>query len=201
MRQAASLVVKLKSSSPFEVGDPGAETRFRSWLSQLQGARVLELGTRRTDPNLSTMRRSWAAPDASYVGSDLVEGLDVEVVADAERLTDNFEQESFDAVIACSVFEHIKRPWLAAAEIGKVLKPGGRVFVQTHFCFPLHAYPNDYWRFTREALETLFAEQHGFAQHQTFYTHPCSILCESPVDALVHWSFLNVCLVARKIET
>jgi hypothetical protein len=35
-----------------------------------------------------------------------------------------------DALIACSVFEHIRKPWLAAEEIGKILKPGGTAFTR-----------------------------------------------------------------------
>ena len=79
-----------------------------------------------------------------------------------------------------------------------VLKPGGRVYVQTHFAFPLHAYPHDYWRFSREALETLFAEEHGFGKRTSFYQFPCSILSEQDPVGIGLKSYLNVGIVAEK---
>ncbi|MEJ2424420.1 MAG: hypothetical protein P8101_08130 [Candidatus Thiodiazotropha sp.] len=39
-------------------------------------------------------------------------------------------------------------PWLAVEEISRILSLGGLVAVQTHHAFPLHAYPQDYWRYT-----------------------------------------------------
>src|SRR5215213_1793144 len=143
---ASRLLVSLKPGSAELEGDPRAEAEFRDWLQGLQAPSVVELGTRRTETGIPTVRRHWAGADATYVASDFMAGPDVDVVADAERLSETFAPGSIDAVIACSVFEHIQRPWLAAAEIGKVLRLGGKVFVQTHFAFPLHAYPHDYWR-------------------------------------------------------
>lgn len=179
-------------------GDAAAESRFREWLKALKSPRVLELGTRRTGTGIPTARQGWASPDATYICSDFMEGLDVDVVADAEKLSYTFGVESIDAVIACSVFEHIRRPWLAAVEIGKVLKPGGKVFVQTHFGFPIHAYPYDYWRFTRQALETLFGQDNGFKNVQSYYAFPCSILSPEATGNIYHPAFLNTYIVAEK---
>jgi SAM-dependent methyltransferase len=54
-----------------------------------------------------------------------------------------FPDESFDAVVACLVFEHIREVDAAIAEVGRVLRPGGR------FCFflnhPLLQTPNSGW--------------------------------------------------------
>ena len=184
-------------AAPETNGDP-IEREFRAWLSRLKGARVIELGTRRTGNDIPTVRRDWAAPDATYICTDFMPGLDVDVVADAEHLSATFEPGSIDAVIACSVFEHIRKPWLAVAEIGKVLRPGGRAFVQTHFAFPLHAYPHDYWRFSREALETLFGEDEGFVRRESFYRFPCSIISEQEPATIVERAFLNVGIMAEK---
>ena len=153
LNTAALSLRLLRARDPFNAGSNTVCTDFVSWLSREKGARVLEIGTRRTKGGAPTTRRHWPHPSAEYVTSDFMAGLDVDVVADADKLSDAFGTDAFDAVIGCSVFEHIRRPWLAAAEIGKVLRPGGKTFIQTHFAFPVHAYPNDYWRFTREALE------------------------------------------------
>ena len=54
-----------------------------------------------------------------------------------------FAAESFDAVVACLVFEHIREVDEAIAELARVLQPGGR------FCFflnhPLLQAPNSGW--------------------------------------------------------
>jgi 2-polyprenyl-3-methyl-5-hydroxy-6-metoxy-1,4-benzoquinol methylase len=44
----------------------------------------------------------------------------------------------FDALVAVAVFEHLERPWIAAKEVARVLKPGGFAYVSTHQTFPLH---------------------------------------------------------------
>ncbi|MEQ1874194.1 MAG: class I SAM-dependent methyltransferase [Ilumatobacteraceae bacterium] len=54
-----------------------------------------------------------------------------------------FVDKSFDAVVACLVFEHIRDVDVAIAEVARVLQPGGR------FCFflnhPLLQTPNSGW--------------------------------------------------------
>ena len=157
LNSAALSVMLLQARGSVDAGSTSAGTNFVSWLSKAEGARVLEIGTRRIEGGAPTTRRQWAHPSAEYVTSDFMPGLDVDVVSDAETLSATFGTETFDAVIACAVFEHIRRPWLASAEIGKVLRPGGKVFVQTHFAFPIHAYPYDYWRFTRQAWRHCWA--------------------------------------------
>jgi SAM-dependent methyltransferase len=198
LNSAALSVRFLRARDPLDAGSNSACTDFVSWLSRMKDARVLEIGTRRTEGGAPTVRRHWAHPTAEYVASDFMPGLDVDVVSDAEKLTATFGTEAFDAVIGCSVFEHIKRPWLASAEIGKVLRPGGKVFVQTHFAFPIHAYPYDYWRFTREALATLFGPENGFSECTTYYEFPAAIVSRELYLSAYGHSYLNVCAVAIK---
>ncbi len=169
---------------------------FINWLRAVPHAQVLELGTKRSIPERPTHHRDWAAGDAIYTMSDFQDGIDVDVLADAHALTATFPENTFDAVIACSVFEHIQRPWIAAPEIARVLKPGGRVFVQTHQCFPLHGYPSDYWRFTTEALETLFGD--AGLRASAFYEFPCYIVSEQEPNTKHGQAFLNVCVIADK---
>ncbi|HEY4376516.1 MAG TPA: methyltransferase domain-containing protein, partial [Acidimicrobiales bacterium] len=54
-----------------------------------------------------------------------------------------FADASFDAVVACLVFEHIERVDAAIAEVARVLEPGGRfVFMLNH---PLLQTPSSGW--------------------------------------------------------
>ena len=73
---------------------------------------------------------------------------------DALRLP--FADDEFDAVVSDQVLEHIEGdPYLAIKELFRVLKPNGIALHTTCFINPIHGYPNDYWRFTPEALKLL----------------------------------------------
>jgi hypothetical protein len=194
----AKIVARSRGNRGVTTGNASALVSFRDRLMQIQDGTVLELGTRRVEGLTSTIRRDWVRRPISYIGCDYQSGLDVDVVADAERLSSAFGPGSVDAVIACSVFEHIRKPWLAAQEISKILKPNGVVFVQTHQTFPIHAHPHDYWRFSREAMETLFDDEAGFINQTSWYDFPATILSETVPALAGQPSFLNVSIVAER---
>lgn len=137
---------------------------------------VLELGTLQSIPGRSTMHRHWLTSYREYLGTDICPGTDVDIVADLHRLTDFLDGRRFDIIISCSTFEHLKYPHLAAFEISRALKTGGLVFIQTHHAFPLHAYPCDYFRFSREALSSCFGSKNGMSVIETSYEFPANIV-------------------------
>lgn len=63
-----------------------------------------------------------------------------------------FENDSFEAVVCWSILEHIPYPEKAVGELYRVLKPGGKIWVQLPFLFPYHEAPKDYWRVTPDGL-------------------------------------------------
>jgi SAM-dependent methyltransferase len=65
--------------------------------------------------------------------------------------------ESFDAIVMASVLEHVERPFDAALEIGRILKPGGTLLMGAPFLFPIHDRPHDYFRFTEYGIRLLFS--------------------------------------------
>lgn len=71
---------------------------------------------------------------------------------------ENVQNDSFDVVFSSDVFEHINRPWLAASEIMRILKPGGLSITATLWAWRSHPCPIDYWRFSPECLEFLFSD-------------------------------------------
>lgn len=113
------------------------------------GGRVLEIGGREHPRGHVFDRERF-----SYVNLDLEPGEST-VVAD---ITDcpHIEDDSYDVLVSVDVFEHIDRPWLAAAEMRRILAPGGLVYTSTLFSWRYHPCPIDFWRFTPEALEFLF---------------------------------------------
>lgn len=72
-----------------------------------------------------------------------------------------FEDAQFDAVVSDQVLEHLEGdPQDAIDETFRILKPGGIALHTTCFINPMHACPNDYWRFTPQALR-LLASKHA----------------------------------------
>lgn len=97
-----------------------------------------------------------------YTGVDIHPGENVDVVADAHRLSEAIPDKQFDFVYSMSVFEHLAFPWKIALEINAVLKPGGHVFVSTHPVWPAHELPWDFWRFMEHGMHCLFNKATGF---------------------------------------
>jgi SAM-dependent methyltransferase len=90
----------------------------------------------------------------NVVNLEIVPYRSTDIVAVAEQIP--LRDESVDAVICSAVLEHVKRPWLAAAEIRRVLKPGGALYVAVPFLQPLHGYPNHFFNMTGSGLASLF---------------------------------------------
>ena len=77
------------------------------------------------------------------------------------------EDGSFQAVICLEVLEHVRDPFRAAAELRRVLAPGGTLLLTTPFLLQYHgkggsshshgSYP-DFWRFTYQGLQRLFED-------------------------------------------
>jgi SAM-dependent methyltransferase len=160
-----------------------------------QRASILELGTKRVDGRPPSIRKDHIHPTSKYVGTDSQEGLDVDVVADAEQLSTVFGDSIFDIVLACSVYEHLSRPWIVTPEIAKVLKPGGWAYIQTHHTFPLHGFPQDFYRYSRDALELLCRDA-GLHIVGSCHQFPAIIL--SPRFPGEHPAFLNSVVLAEK---
>ncbi len=88
-------------------------------------------------------------------GVDLFEGDGVDLVHDLETPLPE-TVGPFDHVDCCSVLEHVRRPWLLAANVEAVLDEGGTILVSVPFVWRVHSYPSDIWRMTPEALTVLF---------------------------------------------
>jgi hypothetical protein len=131
---------------------------YLSKIGNHAGKTILEVGSREvTGPSEARKRFS----NAHYVGFDYYPGSNVDVVGDAHKLSQYFDQE-FDVIFASAVFEHFAMPWLVASEIAKLTKVGGTVFVETHFSFSAHERPWHFFHFSDMALKALFSPALGF---------------------------------------
>ncbi len=124
------------------------------------GASVLDVGAGQCE-----MRRFF--PALRYVGVDAAWGdpgwdySRLDAVSDVLRLP--FRAASFDGAINLWVAEHVRDPAAMAAEIARVLKPGGWFLAFLPFVVHEHQTPHDYYRFTRFGAAALL-EDHGFEQ-------------------------------------
>ena len=83
-----------------------------------------------------------------------------------------FLDNSFDFVFSLAVTEHVARPWVLAAEIQRVTKPGGKIIVDSAFLQPLHGYPSHFFNMTHLALRKLFDAVEIESLEPAMYQHP-----------------------------
>jgi SAM-dependent methyltransferase len=89
------------------------------------------------------------------VGIDMEWGPGVDLVMNLEE-TLPYTLGHFAHVECRSVLEHSRQPWLLAANIERLLEPGGTLHVAVPFAWAVHGYPDDFWRFTASAIRLLF---------------------------------------------
>lgn len=91
-----------------------------------------------------------------YVGLDIEDGPNVDVVCDLTQGIANLPEKHFDLIIICSVMEHTPTPWLLAQNVERLLKPGGMIYSAHPWVWRHHNYPDDYFRFSHSAIKSLF---------------------------------------------
>jgi len=89
----------------------------------------------------------------AFLGCDMMPGPGVDVVGRVEALP--LPDGAAGTVLCVNVFEHAWEFRRGAEELRRVTAPGGLALVTAPFEFHIHAYPDDYWRFTPRALARL----------------------------------------------
>lgn len=112
---------------------------------------VLEVGSRDYGST-----ESFRAIYPDYLGVDLTAGPNVDRVLDLAESTHDLPEAGFALIICCSVLEHVRRPWLMAENLTRLLRPGGHIYVAVPWVWRFHGYPDDYYRFSWRGIEELF---------------------------------------------
>jgi SAM-dependent methyltransferase len=113
---------------------------------------VLEIGSLQVQEGaVGDLRAIFAG--RQFVGCDMQAGPGVDRVERLEALT--LPDGWAGTVLCLNVFEHAWDFHRGAAEILRVTRPGGLALITAPFEFHIHAYPDDYWRFTPQALARL----------------------------------------------
>ena len=96
-----------------------------------------------------------------YLGLDLKDDP-VKKVIGGDICSPSFASEHPELVGQCAVvysnnvFEHLREPWLAAMNVGRLLTVGGVCITVVPFSQRYHESPGDYFRYTHKGLELIF---------------------------------------------
>lgn len=122
-----------------------------AWTQARDGITVLDVGG--ADVN-GGYRPIFHGPGVRYLTADLSAGDGVDVVLDDPyRLP--FDDGSLDIVVSGQMLEHCEFFWLSFAEMMRVLKPDGFLFLIAPSAGPIHRYPVDCYRFYPDAYRAL----------------------------------------------
>jgi SAM-dependent methyltransferase len=123
------------------------------------GTKLLDAGAGHLDWKRYFPQCDYKSLDICYPENKLEEKR-LDYIADLENMPE-VPSNYFDAIIFISVLEHVKHPDKAIKEIWRILKPGGRLFLQTSRATADHQIPNNFFNFTPYGLRLLL-EEAGF---------------------------------------
>ena len=156
------------------------------YLSKYISGKTLDYGAG------SAKYRNLIIPHTSeYITFDMITGEHIDVVGDALKAP--FRDSSFDTIISTQMLEHVEKPWVVVSEIRRILKSGGICILTAPFLVPYHADPRDYFRYTKEGLESLFKNEGFEIEESGSYGKPPSVLGE-----MIHFSLFSPYKVVSK---
>jgi len=121
---------------------------------------ILQIGSRAQIVDRQENRWRALCQGRDFTGADFEPGDNVDVVADICAAFDDLRPRLGEArwgfVICSHVLEHTRKPWIAAANIARLLRPGGHCFIAVPWVQAYHGFPRDYWRFSFHGLMELF---------------------------------------------
>ncbi len=119
-------------------------------FSTIQNALVLDVGSGnasyRIAENNYLVRLDYPETGKNYLSRE-------DVQADARALP--FNTDSIDIVFLLEVLEHIPDTEQVLADVQRILKPGGILYISVPFIYPAHDLPYDYFRFSVGGLQYL----------------------------------------------
>lgn len=126
-----------------------------------------------------------------FIGADMRQGPGVDIVLDLAKI--DLPDACAGTVLLLETVEHVEYVSKALEEVYRIIKPGGILVMSSRLDFPIHAYPNDYWRFTPEAFRSLLKpfgwSYVGYAGKKSFPHSIIGVGCKDPVPAFDQGTF------------
>ncbi len=91
--------------------------------------------------------------DTETLNLDLLAGEEVDIQGNLSHLP--IKDKIVETIMCTGVLEHVSDPHEAVEEIYRVLKFGGRVFLEVPFMQTVHASPTDFYRWTPDGIRQL----------------------------------------------
>lgn len=99
----------------------------------------------------------------AYFLQSRIETLDIDpesgadIIADICKTNEGIADETYDFVVCTEVLEHTLNPFAAVAELARILKSDGKLFLTVPFNFRIHGPLPDCWRFTEHGLRAMLS--------------------------------------------
>lgn len=158
-----------------------------TYLRKDRHYRILDLGSRTSQPSHPTHRDLLSELDHEYLGMDIKPGRNVDVVM-AKPYRIPLKSNSVDVVITSQVFEHIAFPWASFLEISRIVKPGGLIFLIA----PSRGHVHDVWdcwRYYPDSMRALaaFARMDLREVHTDLAPQPRKRIDYAAIDPNAYW--------------
>lgn len=134
---------------------------------------IMDIGSQEVNGSYKPLFQDYA--NWTYVGVDMVEGNNVDLVLTDIYNWGQIPSNSVDVIISGQAFEHIEYFWLSMIEIARVLKPNGICCIIAPSSGYEHRYPVDCWRFYPDGFRAL-------AQYAQL----------KPIDAYTQWGDVDI---------
>jgi len=111
-------------------------------------------------------------PHPRVVTTDIAPYPSTDVICAGQKLP--FADNTFAAALSIAVLEHVTDPFACAAELRRVVRPGGAILCVAPFLVPEHDVPQHYYNMTRAGLRNLFAADDIVVERHSLepYNHP-----------------------------
>lgn len=154
---------------------------FRGTIARhsLRGRRVVEIGSRNINGSVRPLFEA-----SAYVGVDRIPGPGVDVVSEGGRFLCG-SIETFEVVVMAAVLEHTENPvQLCRDAYGHLTRSptwgravGTLLIAVPTLGFPLHEYPDDFWRPTPSCVEKVLLGRFGSRDVSVVKTGGGPVVC------------------------
>ena len=145
---------------------------------------ILEIGSR--DVNGSLKPLIVDSNPHEYVGIDIQNGPNVDLILPAEELLEHFGTERFDVVVSTETLEHVIDWRKVIHSMKDVLKKRGFLYISVpDKTFGFHEYPFDCWRYEVPDMQKIFSDMqitHNLNIGQCIFVKAQKPESYSPVD-------------------